>query len=207
MVRSATTVMPLQIRMSPLLRRSVLLVGLLLLACGTRESAVVSIALHPSNPKIVYVATNDAVHKTRDGGATWEQFPAFTARRVTTLAIDPKLPATVYAGTMGDAIYKSPDGGQHWVPHNVGLKEHVSFVNEIIFPSRQHRTHLPRHDGRRRSLQKRRPGVGGTDGGHEGSAHRHLHHHGSPSTPRAVCRNDRRHLSQRGWRRDLAKKE
>ncbi len=133
MVRSATTVMPLQIRMSPLLRRSVLLVGLLLLACGTRESAVVSIALHPSNPKIVYVATNDAVHKTRDGGATWEQFPAFTARRVTTLAIDPKLPATVYAGTMGDAIYKSPDGGQHWVPHNVGLKEHVSFINEIIF--------------------------------------------------------------------------
>ena len=72
---------------------------------------MVSIALHPSNPNIVYVATNDAVHKTRDGGATWEQFPAFTARRVTTLAIDPKLPATVYAGTMGDAIYKSPDGG------------------------------------------------------------------------------------------------
>jgi photosystem II stability/assembly factor-like uncharacterized protein len=34
---------------------------------------------------------------------------------------------------MGDAIYKSPDGGQHWLPHNVGLKEHVSFVNEIIF--------------------------------------------------------------------------
>ena len=59
--------------------------------------------------------------------------PAFTAWRVTTLAIDPKLPATVYAGTMGDAIYKSPDGGQHWLPHNVGLKEHVSFINEIIF--------------------------------------------------------------------------
>lgn len=93
-----------------LLRGFVCLVGLFLLACGSRESAVVSIALHPSNPNIVYVATNDAVHKTRDGGATWEQFPAFTARRVTTLAIDPKLPATVYAGTMGDAIYKSPDG-------------------------------------------------------------------------------------------------
>ena len=109
------------------------LIALLFWACGTREAAVVSIALHPSNPNIVYVATNDAVYKTRDGGATWEQFPGFTARRVTTLAIDPKLPATVYAGTMGDAIYKSPDGGQHWLPHNVGLKEHVSFVNEIVF--------------------------------------------------------------------------
>jgi photosystem II stability/assembly factor-like uncharacterized protein len=114
-------------------RRSALFIGLLFWACGAREAAVVSIALHPTNPNIVYVATNEAVHKTRDGGTTWEQFPGFTARRVTTLAIDPKLPATVYAGTMGDAIYKSPDGGQHWLPHNVGLKEHVSFVNEIVF--------------------------------------------------------------------------
>ncbi len=125
--------MSLRTCMTTLFRLSVCLVGLFLLACGNRESAVVSIALHPSNTNIVYVATNDAVHKTRDGGGTWEQFPAFTARRVTTLAIDPKLPATVYAGTMGDAIYKSPDGGQHWLPHNVGLKEHVSFINEIIF--------------------------------------------------------------------------
>ncbi|HNG53836.1 MAG TPA: hypothetical protein PLR85_10685, partial [Nitrospira sp.] len=81
-----------RIRIATLLRRSICLLSFLLLACGSRESAVVSIALHPSNPNIVYVATNDAVHKTRDGGATWEQFPAFTARRVTTLAIDPKLP-------------------------------------------------------------------------------------------------------------------
>jgi photosystem II stability/assembly factor-like uncharacterized protein len=52
---------------------------------------------------------------------------------VTTLAIDTLLPATIYAGTMGDAVYKSPDGGQHWLPHNVGLKEHVSFVNQFVF--------------------------------------------------------------------------
>lgn len=133
MVRSAAIVMSFMNLSRAILRRSAFLIGLFLVACGTREAAVVSIALHPSNPNIVYVATNEAVHKTRDGGATWEQFPGFTARRVTTLAIDPKLPATVYAGTMGDAIYKSPDGGQHWLPHNVGLKEHVSFVNEIIF--------------------------------------------------------------------------
>lgn len=125
--------MPITINIVPAVSWFFLLLTLLLPACGKQEAAVVSIALHPSNPNIFYIATNDAVHKTRDGGRTWEQFPSFSARRVTTLAIDPKLPATVYAGTMGDAIYKSPDGGQHWLPHNVGLKEHVSFVNEIIF--------------------------------------------------------------------------
>src|SRR5574339_307718 len=106
---------------------------LLLAACGSQDDAVVSIVLHPTNPNMLYVATNEAVHKTRDGGQSWEQFPSFSARRVTTLAVDPKLPATVYAGTMGDAVYKSPDGGQHWLPHNVGLKEHVSYVNQFVF--------------------------------------------------------------------------
>ena len=101
--------------------------------CQKDSEAIVSIALHPSNPKILYVATNDAVYKSRDGGDSWEKFPSFSARRVTTVAIDPQLPATVYAGTMGDAVYKSPDGGQHWLPHNVGLKEHVSFVNQFVF--------------------------------------------------------------------------
>ena len=101
--------------------------------CQKDSEAVVSIALHPSNPHIMYVATNDAVYKSRDGGQLWEKFPSFSARRVTTVAIDPQLPATIYAGTMGDAVYKSPDGGQHWLPHNVGLKEHVSFVNQFVF--------------------------------------------------------------------------
>ena len=103
------------------------------LGCQKESESVVSIALHPTNANILYVATNDAVYKSRDGGGTWERFPSFSARRVTTLAIDPLLPATIYAGTMGDAVYKSPDGGQHWLPHNVGLKEHVSFINQFVF--------------------------------------------------------------------------
>jgi photosystem II stability/assembly factor-like uncharacterized protein len=110
-----------------------LLVGLGIAGCQKESESIVSIALHPTNANILYVATNDAVYKSRDGGGTWERFPSFSARRVTTLAIDPLLPATVYAGTMGDAVYKSPDGGQRWLPHNVGLKEHVSFVNQFVF--------------------------------------------------------------------------
>lgn len=103
------------------------------LGCQKDSEAIVSIALHPTNSKILYVATNDAVYKSRNGGDTWEKFPSFSARRVTTVAIDPLLPATIYAGTMGDAVYKSPDGGQRWLPHNVGLKEHVSFINQFVF--------------------------------------------------------------------------
>lgn len=131
MIRSATAML---IRDTCFLARFVLLpIVLLLIGCQKESESIVSIALHPTKADILYVATNDAVYKSRDGGGTWERFPSFSARRVTTLAIDPLLPATIYAGTMGDAVYKSPDGGQHWLPHNVGLKEHVSFVNQFVF--------------------------------------------------------------------------
>lgn len=117
----------------PVLILALLAVLIPSLGCQKESESIVSIALHPTNANILYVATNDAVYKSRDDGATWERFPSFSARRVTTIAIDPQLPATVYAGTMGDAVYKSPDGGQHWLPHNVGLKEHVSFINQFVF--------------------------------------------------------------------------
>src|SRR3970040_2979213 len=73
--------------------------------CQKESQAIVSIALHPTNANILYVATNDAVYKSRDQGQRWERFPSFSARRVTTLAIDPQFPATIYAGTMADAVY------------------------------------------------------------------------------------------------------
>ena len=110
---------------------------LALTACGKQTDTIVSIALHPTNPRIVYVATNESVYKTRDGGAGWERMANdLSTYRVLSLAIDPLHPATIYAGTMFDAVYKSPDGGQRWIAHNAGLKEHVSVVNQFVFDPR-----------------------------------------------------------------------
>jgi photosystem II stability/assembly factor-like uncharacterized protein len=105
--------------------------------CGSQGEAIVSIALHPSNPAIIYVSTNESVYKSRDAGGRWQRMATdLSSYRVLSLAIDPTHPATVYAGTMMDAVYKSPDGGQHWMPHNVGLKEHISVVNQFVFDPR-----------------------------------------------------------------------
>src|SRR5687767_13720434 len=110
------------------------LIGLALLSIGCQKDseAIVSIALHPTNSNILYVATNDAAYKTRDGGQTWEKFPSFSDRRVTTVAIDPQLPATVVAVTMVHVVYTCTDGGYHRLKHHVGLTEHVSFVNQFL---------------------------------------------------------------------------
>ena len=110
-------------------------------SCGRQSDTIVSIALHPTSRDILYISTNESVYKTRDGGATWQRMATdLSTYRVLTLAVDPKHPATVYAGTMMDAVYKSPDGGQRWIAHNAGLKEHISVVNQFVFDPRDSET-------------------------------------------------------------------
>lgn len=103
--------------------------------CG-RSDAIVVIMLHPTKPDILYVATTDYIFKTRDGGQTWENLSkGMTHSRVISMAIDPAYPATVYAGTKGDAVFKSYDGGQRWVSQRSGLEGVVmtSVVNQFVF--------------------------------------------------------------------------
>lgn len=120
----------------PVVMRALVLVCLVLssAACGKQSDTIVAIAPHPRNPAILYVATNESLYKTRDGGHTWGKVTTdLSSFRVLTLGVDPHSPANVLVGTMGDAVYKSPDGGQSWTPHNGGLKEHVSVVNQFVF--------------------------------------------------------------------------
>jgi photosystem II stability/assembly factor-like uncharacterized protein len=106
-----------------------------LIGCN-RSDPIVLIQLHPKNPDIVYVATNDYIYKTRDGGRTWANLSqGMSHSRVIAMAIDPAYPATVYAGTKGDAVYKSHDGGQRWVSMRSGLDDATitSVVNQFLF--------------------------------------------------------------------------
>jgi photosystem II stability/assembly factor-like uncharacterized protein len=108
---------------------------LLLSGCGKSET-VVEIALHPKKSNILYIATNDYIYKSRDGGDTWQNMSAgMTHSRVIALAIDPLFPANVVAGTKGDAVYKSYDGGQRWVSRRTGLDDVTisSVVHQLVF--------------------------------------------------------------------------
>jgi photosystem II stability/assembly factor-like uncharacterized protein len=114
------------------------------LAGCNRSDPIVVIQLHPKNPDIIYVATNDYIYKTRDGGQTWSNLSrGMSHSRVIAMAVDPAYPATVYAGTKGDAVYKSYDGGQRWVSQRAGLDDATisSVVNQFVFDPADN-THL-----------------------------------------------------------------
>jgi beta-propeller repeat-containing protein len=77
------------------------------------------------------------IFKSTDGGSTWNAASAgLPDNSFNAFAIDPKTPATLYAG-MGDlygpgGAFKSTDGGGHWFAINNGLfasqKSRVSFL-------------------------------------------------------------------------------
>lgn len=115
---------------------ALLLLFVAAIAGCNRSDAIVVIQLHPKNPDILYVATNDYIYKTRDGGKTWTNLSqGMSHSRVISMTLDPVYPATVYAGTKGDAVYKSYDGGQRWVSQRAGLDDVTvsSVVNQFVF--------------------------------------------------------------------------
>lgn len=101
-----------------------------------RSDPIVVLQLHPKNPDILYVATNDYIYKTRDGGQSWTNLSkGMSHSRVISMAVDPAYPATVYAGTKGDAVFKSHDGGQVWRSMRSGIDDVTisSVVNQFVF--------------------------------------------------------------------------
>lgn len=73
---------------------------------------------------VIYAATSHGVFKTTDGGASWTASNTGLAGvSVFSLAIDPKTPTTVYAGTFGNRVFKSTDAGQHWRPASTGFAD------------------------------------------------------------------------------------
>ena len=84
-----------------------------------------ALAYDPTNANILYVGSaGGGVWKSIDGGTSWKPLSDFwTTLRVSSLAVDPKNPQTIYAGTGdfpagyapgGRGLMKSTDGGANW---------------------------------------------------------------------------------------------
>jgi photosystem II stability/assembly factor-like uncharacterized protein len=85
--------------------------------------AVISLAVSPVDPRIVYAGTRDTgVFRSADAGQTWS--PAATglpAGAMASLIADPVQKATVYAGVSQQGAFLSRDEGATWQPLGEGL--------------------------------------------------------------------------------------
>ena len=94
-----------------------------------------TLAVHPDNDDILYSGYNPKpfqdfamIRKTQDGGDSWEtSLEVAGSDGVTSVAIDPSAPETVYAGSIGEdpGLWASHDDGNSWQR----LCEELTFTN------------------------------------------------------------------------------
>ena len=92
-----------------------------------------AIAVAPSDPRIIYVASGEGLHRpdlsvgngiyrSADSGLTWTHLALDDAQQIPDLAVDPADPNRLYAAVLGHpygpnkqrGIFRSKDGGKNW---------------------------------------------------------------------------------------------
>ena len=163
--------------------------------------SVGAIAVAPSNPKIIYVASGeglqrpdlsvgDGIYKSSDAGKTWVHLGLRAGQQVPALAVDPHHPDRVFAAVLGHpygpntqrGIFRSTDGGRTW--------KKVLYVNEntggddvAIDPANPNIVYATLWEARQAPWEDHNS-YGGTDGGifksTDGGATWHKLTHGLP---------------------------
>ncbi len=109
-----------------------------------------AVAIDPTNSQIIYAATyGKGVFKSADGGTSWTGtllalgknkmfggIQAFGENEmsvgVQALAINPKQPTIIYAGTTLSGVFKTSNAGKSWEPVNTGLGSQATKVGSLM---------------------------------------------------------------------------
>src|SRR5512146_496928 len=117
------------------------------------SASIGDIAIHPTNPDIVYVGTGepnnrqtssfgDGIYKSTDGGKTFTHIGLRETQTIARIVIDPHNPEVVYVASPGHlfgpnperGIYKTTDGGKTWNRIKF-IDENTGFTDIAIDPS------------------------------------------------------------------------
>lgn len=97
---------------------------------GQRISGVYSLAFHPTDANMLFLATSAGVFSTEDAGATWQEFPLIippAALPAFAVAVDPQNPFKIYVAAAYH-VYKSIDAGATWQVQDVPTIKNVRIL-------------------------------------------------------------------------------
>jgi photosystem II stability/assembly factor-like uncharacterized protein len=117
-----------------------------------------ALSIAPSDSKTMILGALDGVYRSTDSGNTWARItPAGSTElhEIESVAIDPKNPEIIYAGTW-HLPWKTVDGGAHWtnITHEQGLIDDSDVFSIIVDPSNAQNVYLSACSGIYRSTDQ-----------------------------------------------------
>jgi photosystem II stability/assembly factor-like uncharacterized protein len=115
---------------------------------GVTSGRIRSIAVHPTNPSIIYIGVaNGGIWKTTNGGETWADIGDYNVGATTfgSIAIDPSNPDIIYAGAgellsigqarkYGKGLFKSTNAGSSWIKATDSFGNITCFGDLVVSP-------------------------------------------------------------------------
>ncbi|HVX41988.1 MAG TPA: hypothetical protein VHB25_20670, partial [Gemmatimonadaceae bacterium] len=133
------------------------------------SASIGDIAIHPTNPNIVYVGTGepnnrqtssfgDGIYKSTDGGKTFASVGLRETQTIARIVIDPRNPEVVYVASPGHlfgpnterGIFKTTDGGKTWNKIKY-VDENTGFTDIVMDPSNSNVLYAASYQRRRTS--------------------------------------------------------
>jgi len=96
-------------------------------SAGLNLSLVSGLVADPSRSGTVYASTFDGVQKSLTGGTSWA--PANGGLPVSPVAALARAGSTLFVGTLGQGLFRSPDGAANWSASASGLAD--SYVSSL----------------------------------------------------------------------------
>ena len=104
---------------------------------GLLDHELFAITVDLTSPSLVYTGGFSGVYVSSNGGASWslsnQGLPNLAMFK---LAIDPKTPTTLYAGSQRSGVWKTLDGGMTWAPINNGLSPTIGVIAAAVDPEK-----------------------------------------------------------------------
>jgi 7,8-dihydropterin-6-yl-methyl-4-(beta-D-ribofuranosyl)aminobenzene 5'-phosphate synthase len=94
---------------------------------GLGQLTPLSVAVHPTDPDVVWVGTMAGGFHTRDGGQHWDKIPDLPKVPIYALAATSD-GSLLYAGGEAAGVWRSDDDGQTWLPNEM-TDGHVSVLS------------------------------------------------------------------------------
>ncbi len=108
---------------------------------GLSGHAVRALAQSSSQPDLLVAGALDGVFRSADAGKTWERISPEgheELRNLDSIAIDPKDPQIIYAGTF-HLPWKTTDSGRRWIPIHEGMIDDSDVMSILVDRTNPHR--------------------------------------------------------------------